>query len=119
MTANERRAEIIRILACKRQVSMGELAREFGVTTRTIQNDITALMVEYPFETIRGNGGGVKLADWYHPHKRLLTQEQQAVLLQLLDKADECQQEILREILSAFGSPAMREKFETKGGKNL
>lgn len=36
---------------------MPELARTFQVTTRTIQNDVAALTVDYPPETQQGNGG--------------------------------------------------------------
>ena len=51
MTANERRAEIMRIMTARRQESMGRLALELGVTRRTIRSDITALTVDYPLET--------------------------------------------------------------------
>ena len=59
MTANERRAEIMRIMTARRQESMGRLALELGVTRRTIRSDITALTIDYPLETQRGNGGCV------------------------------------------------------------
>ena len=83
MTMNERRAEIMRILVARRATTMPVLARTFGVTTRTIQNDILALTVDYPLETKQGNGGCVKVADWYHPHRNLLNEEQQRTLSQL------------------------------------
>ena len=118
MTANERRAEIMRILIGRRRETMARLARELGVTDRTIRTDITMLTVDYPLDTVRGNGGHVKVADWYHPHKRMLNHEQQTVLVQLLDKANESQQKVLREILSAYGSPVSREQF-TKEATNL
>jgi len=84
---------------------MGRLAGELGVTARTIRSDISTLTVDYPLDTARGNGGCVKVADWYHPHKNVLSREQQTVLIQLLDKADEPQQRVVREMLTAFGSP--------------
>ena len=112
MTANERRAEIMRILAGRRRETMGRLAGELGVTARTIRADISALTVDHPLDTMRGNGGCVKVADWYHPHKNMLSKEQQPVLVQLLDKADEPQQRILREMLVALGSPSVRNKIE-------
>ena len=79
MSANERRAEIIRIMVARRQESMQVLASELGVTDRTIRADILALTAEYPLETVRGNGGGVRIADWYHPHKNILSKEQISV----------------------------------------
>lgn len=104
MSANERRAEIIRILVARRQENMQVLAAELGVTDRTIRNDILALTVDYPLETSRGNGGGVRIADWYHPHKNILTKEQICVLQQLMDKADENQQSVLNQMLREYGS---------------
>ena len=112
MTANERKAEIMRILVARRHETMLKLADELGVNIRTIQRDVISLMVDCPLETVRGNGGCVKVADWYRPHKNILSQEQQAVLIQMLDKADEPQQKVLREMLSAFGSPAIRARME-------
>jgi transcriptional antiterminator len=94
---------------------MGQLACELGVTDRTIRTDITILTVDYPLDTVRGHGGCVKVADWYHPHKNILSQEQQTTLIQLLDKADEPQQKIPCEMLAAFGSPANREQFTQRG----
>ena len=68
-------------------------------------------MCSYPIETVRGRyGGGVKVADWYHPHKNILSQEHQTVLAQLLDKADESQWRVLHEMLTAFGSPVAQKK---------
>jgi len=83
---------------------MMELARKFDVTDRTIRTDITILTVDYPLETVRGNGGGVKVADWYHPNKNIFSRRQQTVLVELLYKADERQKKILCEILFQFGS---------------
>ena len=61
MSANERRAEIMRIMVARRQENMQVLASELGVSDRTIRNDIVALTAEYPLETYRGNGGGVRM----------------------------------------------------------
>lgn len=60
MTMNERRAEIMRILTARRSITMPELARTFQVTTRTIQNDVVALTVDYPLETQQGKDYTIK-----------------------------------------------------------
>lgn len=112
MTMNERRAEIMRILVASRATTMPVLARTFGVTTRTIQNDILALTVDYPLETQRGNGGCVKVADWYHPYRNLLSEEQQSTLSQLMESANEQQAKVLREMLVEYGSPKYRQMYE-------
>ncbi len=104
MSANERRAEIIRIMVARRQESMQVLASELGVTDRTIRADILVLTAEYPLETVRGNGGGVRIADWYHPHKNILSREQISVLEQLLPQADEEQKRVLDQMLREYGS---------------
>ncbi len=104
MSANERRAEIIRIMVARRQESMQVLARELGVSDRTIRNDILVLTAEYPLETVRGNGGGVRIADWYHPHKNIFTMEQMAVLEQMMGQADDNQKKVLNQMLREYGS---------------
>ena len=108
MTMNARRAEIMRILVARRAATMPVLARTFGVTTRTIQNDILALTVDYPLETKQGNGGCVKVADWYHPHRNILSNEQQDVLSDLLGVCDAHQANVLRQMLNEYGSTRNR-----------
>lgn len=104
MSANERRVEIMRIMVARRQENMQVLAAELGVTDRTIRNDILVLTAEYPLETTRGNGGGVRIADWYHPHKNIFSQDQISVLEQLMDKADDEQKKVLDQMLREYGS---------------
>ena len=118
MTANERRAEIMRILVGRRHETMRQLAAELGVTDRTVRSDITILTADYPLETNRGNGGGVEVAEWYHPHKNILSREQEVVLTQMLDKADEPQRKVLESMLAEFGSPALRKYMEEKSHEN-
>lgn len=93
---------------------MRRLADELGVTDRTIRTDITVLTVDYPLETIRGNGGCVKLADWYHPYKNILSCEQRSVLTQMIEKGDEQQAKVLREMLIAYGSSRQKQKGAEK-----
>ena len=62
------------------------------------------LTAEYPLETTRGNGGGVRIADWYHPHKNIFSQDQISVLEQLMDKADDEQKKVLDQMLREYGS---------------
>ena len=48
MNTADRRAEIINILLVRRRITAKELADEFNVTVRTIQNDIQALSLGFP-----------------------------------------------------------------------
>lgn len=43
---SERRAEIMRILTARRRETIGRLADELHVTSRTIRSDVIALMVD-------------------------------------------------------------------------
>ena len=56
MNTTDRRMEIINILIVRRRTTANELAEEFGVTTRTIRNDIQALSPGYPIYTQQGGG---------------------------------------------------------------
>ena len=112
MTANERRAEIMRILTARRHETMGRLAAELNVSTRTIRKDVMLLMADHPLETQRGNGGCVKVADWYHPHRNILSQEQQLVLSELADGCDDRQGEVLRQMIDEYGSAKRRQQKE-------
>lgn len=108
MNAIERREEIMRILIVRRHETMQVLAAEFGVTDRTIRNDITILTAKYPLKTSRGIGGGVSIPDSFNPHKNILSVEQMNVLEELIPKANEHQQTVIKQILAAFGSNTYR-----------
>lgn len=116
MTANERRAEIMRLLVARRAISMSALANELGVSRRTICTDIETLTLDYPLESTMGRNGGVRLPNWYHPHRNILSAEQQTVLSQLMDSATEQQREVLRQMLVEYGSPKARQTMN--GGIN-
>lgn len=109
MSANERRAEIMRIIAARRKETMQNLASELGVTDRTIRNDILVLTADYPLETTRGNGGGVIVADWYYPNKNLFSKEQCETLVSLMEIAKDNQKSVIAGLLRAYGSNQYRE----------
>lgn len=103
MGANDRRAELIRLLLSRRWDTVPNLALEFHVSEKTIRRDLAELTAQYPIVTIPGNGGGVRLEDWYRPHRRLFTKEQCAVLRELILIANERQTIVLLELLNAYG----------------
>ena len=104
MSANERRAEIIRILLGARQTTIPRLAIDLNASVSTIKRDILALTVDegYPIDTVQGNGGGIILKDFKHPHRRILSQEQIKVLTELAQFANLHQAEVLNGILGAY-----------------
>jgi len=84
MGPNERRMEIMEILCQRRQETMENIAIEFGVSIRTIRNDIDYLSLSYPLETVRGRyGGGIKVMDGFYMNRKYLKPEQQALLKRL------------------------------------
>lgn len=81
MGPNERRMEIMENLCHRRHETMKNLAVEFGVSIRTIRNDIEILSLSYPLETMRGRyGGGVKVMDGFYMNRKYLKPEQQELL---------------------------------------
>ena len=83
MSPNERRQELLETLCRRRKDTYDNLAHEFGVSKRTIRYDVEILSCSYPIETISGNGGGVKIADWYHLNRKTLNPGQVALLKKL------------------------------------
>lgn len=84
MTPSERREAILKVLCQRRQDKIDNLAFEFGVSIRTIKNDIVELSLAYPIETVRGRyGGGVKVADGYYYGRNFLKPKQQELLKRL------------------------------------
>ena len=99
MTASERRDEIMRIMIARRQETIPNLADELGVSRRTIERDILSLTATNPLETVQGNGGGVRLPEWYHPYRNTLSREQTATLANLMGRASEEERTVLRQLI--------------------
>ena len=84
LNPSERQSAIMDILRRERHTTTARLSAEFDVTERTIRNDITALSLSLPVLTVRGRyGGGVKLADWFHPYAKTLSPRQEELLHRL------------------------------------
>ena len=103
MGPNERRMEIIETLCHRRQDTMANLATEFGVSVRTIKNDIDTLSLNHPIETIRGRyGGGVRVMDGYYLHKKYLKPEQVELLQRLSIGLSEDDLKVMNSIFKDF-----------------
>lgn len=107
MTATERREEIMKIMVARRQENMTNLAHELGVTTRTLRTDIEILTTQYPLETVRGNGGGVRLDKSFHPYKNTLSRKQTEVLLNLMSRASEEERIVLEQLVREHSNYAL------------
>ena len=88
MGASERRRAILEVLCQRRQDTRENLAHEFGVSLRTISNDIDELSRTYPIITIRGKyGGGIKVLDGYRLDRKYLNPAQQLLLFKKNEKS--------------------------------
>lgn len=103
MNQLERREAIKQQLELKRYVQVSDLADMFGVSTRTIKYDIEAITCSYPIETMRGRyGGGIRLAEWYHPEKSRLCAKQLQLLRRLADSLKGEDLIVLNSIIAQF-----------------
>ena len=103
MTASERRNAILEDLCMRRFERINNLAFQYGVTERTIRNDIMILSLEYPIYTAQGNGGGIYVDKNFRLGKVFLKSEQQELLERLLPGLDGKDAEVMKTILKTFG----------------
>lgn len=102
MSASERRRAIIEALCQRRYDTRENLASEFGVSKRTIENDILVLSLEYPIYTLQGNGGGIYVEDGYRLDRKYLSDEQSELLEALLPTLSGRQAEVMQSIIGTF-----------------
>ena len=75
MESTERRRTLMEILCRNRHETIGGLARELGVSERTIRRDIERLSIKEPIYTQSGRyGGGVYVIEGYFMSKQALSQ---------------------------------------------
>ena len=103
MTASERRNALLEDLCMRRFEKVSNLAFQYGVTERTIRNDILILSLEYPIYTAKGNGGGVYVDENFRLGKVFLKSEQQELLEKILPGLDEKDAEVMKSIIKTFG----------------
>lgn len=108
MTANERRNAILEVLCQRRFDTVENLAFEFGVSGRTIRNDVLILSCEYPIYTAKGNGGGIRVDEKFRLGKPYLKGDQQELLQRLLPNLDGKDAEVIKSILNTFGLKGAR-----------
>ena len=106
----ERRQMILQAL-CERRSELAEnLAVEFGVTARTIYNDIEILAYSYPIYTVQGVGGGIHIMDGFRLGMKYLTDTQCELLERLLETQEGEAKEILHSIIKTFKKPECKNK---------
>lgn len=103
MQAAWRRRMILELLCVRRHMKVGELAKRFDVSSRTIYNDIEKLSLVYPIYTTSGRGsGGVHLMDEYTPAQHRLTEKQVDLLERILPTLSAEDQYVAESILQDF-----------------
>ena len=102
MNTADRRAEIISILMVRRRITAKELAEEFNVTVRTIQNDIQALSLGFPIYTRQGGDGGIFVGDNYKPYMNTLTPLELKVLHEMYGLADGIHKKVLFQLIRKY-----------------
>lgn len=104
MTATERREAIVQLLCKRNHETVGNIAFEFNVSTRTIMRDIAKLSLSYPVYTVPGKyNGGVYIADDYYIGKQYFTDVELQTIISLMAKADDDQKMVLLGIIKKYG----------------
>jgi len=74
--------EFVYILIDKKQSTASEMAKRFGVSTRTIYRWIEALSVSgVPVYSLKGRGGGIAISEKYALDKRILSEEERIAIV--------------------------------------
>ena len=114
MKIYERQFEILRLLNERRFETMGAMAKEFGVTTRTIFSDIVVLTERYTIKTTHGHNGGVSVGNDFHPFIGTLSVEETKALINIsLGVIGEYEIMMLQKIISYYGA-ALNERQSKK-----
>ena len=103
MNTADRRNEIVGILSVRRRTTAKELADEFGVTVRTIQNDIQALSPGFPIYTKQGGDGGIFIREDYRPYTNSLAPLELKVLCELYGQTEGIHKRVLLQLLRKYG----------------
>ena len=97
MNASERRKCIIKILIKQRKETAGNLAVKFGVTERTIYNDVCELSFSFPIYTKSGCAdGGIYLDKEFTLDDK---SEELEALMRAIQNADGKDRDVLRSII--------------------
>lgn len=74
--------EFVYILIDKKQVTAKDMAKRFGVSTRTVYRWMEALSVSgIPVYSLKGRGGGIAISENYALDKTLLSEEERLAIL--------------------------------------
>ncbi len=89
--------------------TMANLAKELNVSIRTIRYDIDTLTCCAPIYSVKGNGGGIRVADGWYLSRTYLCNDDEELLRRLLPGLQPEDQKRMRHILSVFSKPKIQE----------
>ena len=106
MKAEDRRREILDILAESRQITAPEVAEKFHVSRRTAVNDLQIIeRSDYPIYAVQGHDGGYKVMEGCQIYRRTLKSKEENLLRKILSEPrSEEEREILKGIIKAFST---------------
>ena len=108
VSAAERQRKILEVLSLRRRETLRNLSSEFDVSLSTIRRDIETLSYSVPIYTVRGNGGGIIVADGWYLYRNYLSLEQEMLLVRICALLDENDQIIMKSIIKNFAMPKPR-----------
>ena len=105
-TTYERRENIKLYLIKKRSTTTLQLSYMFGVSKRTILNDLVFLSSRIPIITKSGNGGGVFLNMEFESRKQYLTNKEKDLLERLSKElSNDTDKLLIKNIINKFSIP--------------
>ena len=96
---------MIEYLSLNRYVSVTEMRNVFHISRATVLRDVEILSCSVPIYTVRGKGGGIRVADGWYLSKTYLRDEQEQLLRNLLPNLSEKDQQTMNGILQMFAKP--------------
>lgn len=113
MGTAERRVEIMKLLCRRRYETMANLAKEFGVSVRTIQRDIDELTFLMPLYVKSGRyEGGVYVDEDYTMDRMYMSEDEVNLLIKVkrltLDKLSKEENNLFDYIIKCYLKPTTK-----------
>ena len=98
----ERRVKMLEFLCERRKTKVCE----FGVSRRTVHNDLSVLSCSYPITLKRGTNGGVRIADGFRLGRKYFTDSQLVLLEKVSETLTAEEQAVMQGIFKTFKKPS-------------
>lgn len=105
MNCTDRQFAILSVLWARKKDMIANLAVEFGVSIRTIKEDVQVIMLDYPIMTKRGKDGGVSYMEDSKPPRKLRELEEIEMLIRLRSILSEEDMNLMDRVISRYNTP--------------